>query len=402
MKNVKPKSQMQKQVDALKGGSQYTAGEGLSLQGSTFILNPASAASLGGVYINEYADTGVTRETGTLGLKNATAEQLGGLKLGDGLVPVLALGVDGNGNPKYYPTQFIQLRLFDGLQFVDNADATDDPEEAAENQYGGRAVGLKLGAGLAINSDGALYVTGEGESGSLTAGRGITLTDDGDGQTVAVNIGEGLEIDESGAVSSMINAANSIIIQEADASYLLHSYELVDYVKGNKIVCVNVPQYLIVCNSCVCGRAYADAYTANMGTYANPVFALVKYGSVIYSGGGFRTEYARDYSTDDLLAVCYTPDGVEAGRYATAGTEKVGYKLYWTTVNPPTADYPYGYIGCLINFAVENADGTQSNVKAWTIEIGFASEAEYNASIGLTYVDETMTAVEETVTEVTE
>lgn len=451
MKKVKPKSQIQKEIDSLQTRGNLNAYPGLrySSVNNQIGLIYATPNEIGGVRYSwsEEQDSGLTSPDG-MRLQTATSYRLGGIRLGDGLAPGMNYGTDGN----YYPTKYVGIRLYangNGLQFVDNNELTEDPLERAQNRDSGRALSLKLGWGLAINDKGAVYVTdaasgkgsilagngiivetsddgntisinlgdglefdesgaiktkaGGGSGGSYAAGGGITIEEGEENSAIAVNVGEGLEIGADGALNALINADNSIVIQEEAAKLLLHSYELVEYVAGNKIVCINVPQYLIVCNNCVCGRAFADEYTTGMGTYANPVFALMRYGSVIYSGGGFKTAYARDYNNNNLLAVCYTPDGLEAGRYATAGTEKVGFKLYWLSVNPPTADYPYGYIVCHVNFAIENADGTQSNVKSWEyIEIGFASEAEYNASIGLTYASETMTAVEETVTEVTE
>ena len=68
----------------------------------------------------------------------------------------------------------------------------------------------------------------------------------------------------------------------------------------------------------------------------------------------------------------------------------------------PNSNFPYGYIygELMLLFKQSKTSTTLSNGGSKYLYIPFASEAEYNAAVGLTYEPNVLTTVNETVTEV--
>ncbi|MDE7233488.1 MAG: hypothetical protein K2N29_00320, partial [Ruminiclostridium sp.] len=99
MKNMKPKSQVQKRIDGMSGTGNYTAGTGIEISGNEIKLKTAGKGvsifdvdqALGGVYIGYKQGLEVDYD-GRLSLDNATTVLKGGIKIGNGL---LAASWDG-------------------------------------------------------------------------------------------------------------------------------------------------------------------------------------------------------------------------------------------------------------------------------------------------------------------
>jgi hypothetical protein len=96
-------------------------------------------------------------------------------------------------------------------------------------------------------------------------------------------------------------------------------------------------------------------------------------------------------------------DNVNTNQLRGANTYSVsrsGLNFYWTTIFPPSTSYPYGYVVMKVSFMYVDANGKLAVSASQTKYVEFASEAEYNAAIGLTYEPNELVEIQETVTEV--
>lgn len=432
---VKPKSQNEKRIDAgLGGGGSFYAGEGLSLiNGNQFVLNVASQSGLGGIYImgaksavfgEEDAAMGIYKESNFAALRTATQTQKGGFFLGDGLVPVLKETTNSEGEKAYTFSDTVQLRLGDGLYFKDNSESPGSLEEERENDLGGRKVAVrkatkeafgivKLGALLDIDEEGRASVI-------LTAGNGIDISPTG---IVAVRVdGESVKFNEEGLLESRgVEIQNAVVIQETDAKYLLHEYTEVDYIAGNEIV-YSSPRNQIV----VQGYVLHNDNLISSGTHNYEIAADVP-DFVYYQEFAFNelaltgTERFLKYEIEFLRQTAdanvyrnkatYSNSEAYSGEFIDYGGVGVGLVFFWREILPPGSEingqvFPYGYVVATWGRKRQSRpNGSTAPYEFfkdsyYTTYIGFASEAEYNAAVGLTYEPNTLTEVQETITEV--
>ncbi len=401
------------------GGSEYYAGEGLSLNDKTFSLNSANQANLGGIRLSAYAtvpdddgssdrDCGIYKRDNDAfpSVRRATKKQIGGIYLGDGLAPT----VEQNGET-YTNTGHVEVRIGEGLEFIENDEAATDIIEKRQNNLGGRAFSVtratkekfgsvKLGKRMAIDADGSTYPV-------MAGGDGIKVSEEGE---ISVDFDEEtLEINGNGQLAvkkgsgEAVSIENAVIIQEADAKYLLHNYTEVHYIAGNKVGYAGPPNPIQLAD-----KDGAWWYILSPNTEALPqkapftkmVFPLLASSATAtpYQNVDFYM-YVSDITNtaaglqvkSDALNLTWTGNSTYdisiSGLYAT-----------WTTIYPPNASFPYGYVNMSIGTLIKNNAGEiQRGTTRKSYFIGFTSEAEYNYAVGLTYEPNQVTGIEEQV-----
>ncbi len=328
-------------------GKEYLAGDGVS-------ITPTDEAD---VY--------------TVSLTSATADKIGGVRVGNGLE------IDENA--------VLSAKEYTAGGGIDIADG---------------AISVNIGDGLEIGEDGKLNATGGGGGSSYTAGNGIEITQDEESDVIGVKLGEGLEFDGNGAISSVPNIQNAVIIQEKDAKYLLHEYTEVEYVAGNRIVYGGAQNSIIV-----------QGYTVSYGTGSTHAAQNenIYSGAVLKSfSGTTETEYVIETeitsATPDVTTFAIKVNGVNVGSIQTYNNEVMGFVITYRSISGTASEKaPYGYGYLEIYGIYETAQGIRGAGMVSTPSrkhYAFASEAEYNAAVALTYEPQTLTQVNETVTEV--
>lgn len=454
MNSMKPKSQLEKRLDGHESGEKYYAGEGLKLSDNVFHLKTASASGKGGLYMSAQAtvppedgttsdrDSGIYIRNEFPYLRRALNYQMGGIYLGDGLAPTVEESVS-NGEAVYTNTGHVEVRIDEGLEFIENDETTEDVAEIRQNALGGRAIAavrattdkfgtVKLGKRMAIDgADGSVYPVMNGKD-------GIDVSDGGD---ISLLIDEEkLKIDSEGKLTTTgesggLTVEQAVIIQEADASYLLHEYTEVKYIDGNRI-CYTGPKSFIIIQGIV---SYARGGTAPNGVKVAEVSSkepdefpdIPTYGSMLFgemgvldvSGdsryvSGFEVSIREATSTFNEYRLAFKTATVDGGESTgTHGYTKnvydndCGVTFVWNSIFPPgtyeadtiSKNFPYGYaVGRLfVKRKISSSHSYySSDISTTDCALPFASEAEYNAAVGLTYEANTLTAVQETVTEV--
>jgi hypothetical protein len=194
---------------------------------------------------------------------------------------------------------------------------------------------------------------------------------------------------------------NAVILQEKESQQVVHNFTKVHYVDGNSVGYGDL-QNSIICNGYTI-RANNDSLNPEDFPYYEEM-TFAKSGKImsntvvvassasdirVYTGiqdikpSGHRTllgvfEYTNNETGErKAYTLAYTTN-----TYMT----KWGIFPYWETINPPTKEFPYGLV--VLGFVTRLYDGsewdslyTSTQVR---VNIPFASEAEYNAAVGLT------------------
>ena len=434
----------------------YTAGSGISISDSVISINAGNGLTFDSGAININVGAGlkcdplngykvgvmvgdgleiVTKEgsatpeavNGTINLKPATEISIGGVKAGSGITVAEDGTISAEG--KNYSSG-------DGINITDN---TISLKTASSGSLGG----IKVGKGLKISSDGTLNA--EGGGGSYTSGSGIEITDENsinvtqatDTAIGGIILGEGLEYDSAtGKTNTVPNIQQAVIIQEADAKYLLHEYTTVDYIAGNKIVYAGVGESIIVqgyitrkysgsisvaingddpdidgskfeaaCaeysfhtsisldNACYSYNSSQPYYITKIETVYEKWDSTYTYYDLILTKADGTTEKLTDIDTRNSAGA---PNGLTLvyGEIYAPGVVFNGYSS--------DTGFVVAYLGYKIapstNGLIYRRSVTVNTL--WKFYIPFASLAEYNAAVGLTYEPNTLTNVEETITEV--
>ncbi len=306
----------------------------------------------------------------------------------------------------------INMRIGEGLKF--NAgwelEATAKPytagdgiEIGADSESGDEVISVKLGSGLEFDDNGAIKATATG-GGAVAAGKGIDIGTNPDTQAdvVSAKLGEGLEFGEGGEINALTNIENAVVISEAQAKYLIHNYTQVEYLSGNKIGYAGAANQIIVGGYIVdkdhtLSPAYTQAvFDYGYCTYIKPTGVAKTTFEMRLTATSTTTQSFRIYGWNENS----TSEATLTAATVTYDSSQTGMVFAWTSINAPTADYPYGYVvGNVRQKSISN-QGAATYTNAIAINIGFASEAEYNAAVGLTYEPNVLTEVQETVTEV--
>lgn len=418
MNSVKPKSQLDKRLDGFSGGgTSYLAGEGLSLNQNVFELNQATQGTLGGIRVSAYAtapedssqsefDSGIYKADpyqAFLGLRRATKKQMGGIYLGDGLAPT----VEQNGET-YTNTGHVEVRIGEGLEYVENSEKPADERERRQNVLGGRAVAVtkatnekfgsvKIGKRIGIAADGSIYPVMSGKD-------GIEVSDNGEISVLiddeTIKLDDNGKLRATGAGGEGVVIENAVVIQEADAKYLLHEYTEVKYVAGNKIGYAGPGNQIIVGGyTLIKGGTPVDPSGSAM--YVEIVFpkagnspdAMVEPHGIIMIPGTSYPNYTYVGWWDNISSTQLRGEN-------TYDLSRSGINVYWSAIHRPDANHPFGYVDVTVSFMFVNSSGNLVASSSQTKYADFASEAEYNAAIGLTYEPNELVEIQETVTEV--
>lgn len=437
MNSVKPKSQFDKRLDGFSGGgTSYLAGEGLSLDQNVFSLASANQGNLGGIRVSAYAtvpedsppsdfNSGIYKIEpfdAFLGLRRATKNQMGGLYLGDGLAPT----VEQNGET-FTNTGHVEVRIGEGLEYLENSETPADERERRQNVLGGRAVAVtkatkekfgmvKLGNRIGIDEDGSIYSAMFGK-------KGIEVSDKGE---ISVLIDdETIRIDGNGNLCAQVNAdgvniENAIVIQEDNAKAFIRYFSSVEYKDGNRIGYGGADNPIPVQTYPV----YADGTLSNGSTASIPedihfrqtfVFPTpILYGTASEDTEikGIELEVVASYPTrTDFYAVLVDSSGtkIRVGSliqvFSTAVEFYIGLILRWTLIRPPGFVTPAGTVcpyGCAESsglVSINSQSNTTTPYKTTLISVGsgqklylrFRDETEYKAAVGLTEnIEETL------------
>lgn len=311
---------------------------------------------------------------------------------------------------------------------IDIADTLISLKPATTSAIGG----VKAGEGLEVSSDGTLSVKG---GGSYTPGDGIEITDENainlkqaTGTEIGgIILGEGLEYDEAtGKTNTIPNIQQAVIIQEKDAAYLLHEYTLVDYIAGNKICYAGAGNQIIV-DGMVIYKSWGTAPNGKViqtsAEYSNPddipdvplynAFSLTQNGmwksSNQYDVNRFDyvlEEAGTEYSK--YVQYSYEPNGtkhkeIEIENYY--NWSSCGCFNTWNKIYPPgtvlgNKTWEYGCVACNGQYMRRTRSSYRIDTAASAWIFSFASLAEYNAAVGLTYEPNVLKQVNETITEV--
>lgn len=195
---------------------------------------------------------------------------------------------------------------------------------------------------------------------------------------------------------------NAVVIQEKDASYLLHEYTVVDYIAGNKVVYGGIMNPVII-------NGYQSSKDGDHDIcwYDEMTFGKTHYYN--YFEDDSKLYYVvKKFNADNSAKITFYFDS-SSGRsfvsasYTTKDISATKVKIEYSSITPPNSAFPYGHItGNPYVKYISNSTGETmcEPLGTRTVEIGFASEAEYNAAIGLTYEPQTLSQVNETVTEI--
>lgn len=245
---------------------------------------------------------------------------------------------------------------------------------------------------------------GGGGSGgtTYTAGKGIEISDSNE---IKANIDcSTIQFNENNQMyvpTVPLSLQNAVIIKEADSKYLLHEYTQIEYIAGNKIGYAGPQNQIIV-----------QGYVFNYTSLAYP--AIAPYRGVAFEQSssnekGPITENAEFYleftnfttTSAGVQLKCDEYDYTSTLR-TTCDTTATGIYLKWSRINAPNDIYPYGYIygEIMMLFKMSTTSTELSNGGSKYLYVPFASEAEYNAAVGLTYEPVSLTSVTETTTKV--
>lgn len=193
---------------------------------------------------------------------------------------------------------------------------------------------------------------------------------------------------------------SAVIIQEAESQQVVHNFTKVHYVDGNTIGYGDTLSAIICNDVLINGSQNRDYQNGSKYKY----LSFPKGYSFNASGVSTKIESVTDIVVDvavenvyetyknlrSQITVTDAGNGGRAGftlaRFSVNNGEDYAVFPYWDRISPPSEDYPYGSVQ--INFVtlvctdgVWNVQSTQFGAYLY---VSFASEAEYNAAIGLT------------------
>lgn len=207
--------------------------------------------------------------------------------------------------------------------------------------------------------------------------------------------------------ATKVNIENAIVVQEKVASYLLHEYTVVDYVAGNKIMYGGVSNSIIL-NGYEAGKHY----TQDSELYSEIQFSKIR----LKPNSGYSYVYDNNpkiylnlnyFNSDGSANITFKLDNNNSTKFSETVTTKdisqSGIRLNYLKIYPPSSGYPYGYAHCYINVYFIDMNHSSTAYISFTGDyalVAFASEAEYNAAVGLTYEPITLTQINEITTEI--
>lgn len=286
------------------------------------------------------------------------------------------------------------------------------------NAYNVRQVGTSSGG-----SSG-----GGGSGSSLTAGEGIDIT----GNTISVKPatdtelggvkqGEGVEIAEDGTLTAKtgnLTIEHAVILKEDATDYILNDYKEISYVAGQRAIWSPLGSN-IICQGNVVYNFIALGFVADQTTiedaYSNIVPLMISGGKITGINADDNTERTIEWQLClDSITTNYKNDTIY-NYYVTrsingGAQEKItgitstnhpaqGAFYHFSEIHAPDDTFEYGY--AVIQTEMPQWAGSPSDISRYQLnyEIGlsgynkipFASEAEYNAAVGLLYQPQEVT-----------
>ena len=395
-------------VKCIPGKGVYSGQDGL-------YLGEASTSLIGGIRLGKGLAT-----SGGYSNKKTDVNLGNGLTFDDNgkILPLLWSGLkfdkipiedDENGATQ----NVIALNIGAGLKFdSDNALAVDanavggnytagagikiTGNEIALTPAGTQIGGVKAGKNVTISADGTLDVTAVGADYSAGGGIEITEGEEGEKPTIGVKCGEGCEINENSELVTVPNIQSAVIIAAADAKYLLHNYTQTEYIAGNKIGYAGAQNQIII-NGYIAVKA------------GNQLSAPLYQSATLTSVSGTTT--AEHVITAELVSAAsagayrftVSDNGVVRGTYTTYDPATIGFAITWGAIYPATQAAPHGYAYLEFHAICKPTAASETNSATFIpntsrINYNFASEAEYNAAVGLTYEPITLTQVTDSTT----
>ena len=261
---------------------------------------------------------------------------------------------------------------------------------------------------LTLDWEGNLWVAGkiEAEGGggaTYTAGAGIDISKSSESSEISAKIdSKTIQFDADGKMyvpTVPLTLENAVVIQEADAKYLLHEYTQVEYIAGNRIGYAGSENQIII-NGYITVKS-GNQLTAPLYTSAN----LKSFSGTAVTEHSITAELV-SVNSGGQYTFSVSDNGTVVGRYTTYDSSTIGFAITWGGIHgTASAAAPYGY-AYLEFWAIKKATAEATTYSSEFISnisrlnYVFASEAEYNAAVGLTYEPQTLTQVNETVTEV--
>ena len=266
--------------------------------------------------------------------------------------------------------------------------------------------GFEASNALTLDWEGNLWVAGKieaqgGGGATYTAGAGIDISKSSESSEISAKIdSKTIQFDADGKMyvpTVPLTLENAVVIQEADAKYLLHEYTQVEYIAGNRIGYAGSENQIII-----------NGYTAVKS--GNQLTAPIYQSATLYSfSEATVTEHVITAELSQVTsqgAYRYTirDNGVVVGSYQTLNPDIMGFAITWASISSSateTAPHGYAYLEFFAVYETTTAAKSATFVSNISrLNYIFASEAEYNAAVGLTYEPQTLTQVNETVTEV--
>ncbi len=189
---------------------------------------------------------------------------------------------------------------------------------------------------------------------------------------------------------------NCVIIADKDSDYFLHTYTQVDYIAGNRIGYGGASNKIIVGGYGVVKNGLDDEApvygTATFsrgdesGTYGTNLTFYSRLAEVLNGGAQFEIRTKSSNLSDGVRYTVFS------------SSMDCGFIFTWTNIYPPEERYPYGWV---LGYwrTVYYDSGNKHLYNGRQVCLGFSSQAEYNAAVGLTYEPITLTTVNETITQ---
>ncbi len=300
-----------------------------------------------------------------------------------------------------------------------------DSEEDDPTRYTSE-VQLKLGEGLKFGENGELIATATGGK-EYKAGENITISEDG---TISAEVkeytaGENITISEDGEISATgegIAIDQAVIIKEADAKYLLHNFTQIEYNAGNRIGYTGPGNQIVIQGYIAYPYAVLNEGTngASASKWYYPENGVPNYSRYSEVSADFYSNTTQiAYKKSYLKQTAVTPDAgtyswlltrtddVDVSQGAAVNEDHwsgIGLLLEWLDIYPPghtvgskvfengCANIRFHYIR-KSNTNIAN-DQIYERVRMNTNYLfPFATLAEYQAAVGLTYEPLTLTEV---------
>lgn len=220
------------------------------------------------------------------------------------------------------------------------------------------------------------------------------------------DIGKRIDDLESFSVSTPssvdLKVENAVILQQSESQQVINNFTEIRYVDGNTVGYGDTPN-TIICNGILIRNDNDNDYQ-NCPKYKYFTFSK---GSDFYAAGVSRISAVSNIVIDvavesvyetykklrSQITVTNTEDGTRRGylltRFIVNTGEDYAVSPSWSVINPPTEAYPYGLIRMFFDTLVCDTDGVWERQYTNTgvyLNVAFASEAEYNAAIGLTNI----------------